>query len=195
MSARAVAAVFTAVLLLGCAWAQSEGNDTRVYRSLSEASQALRSKVLENYDKGSTPPQYQEDGGGQTNNSISTEPVVVELSINFHRVLDVDVIKSAVDLLTWLRLVWYDERLTWDPKDYAGLDRVWFWVADGAGMGETSEIWTPDIELWNQMESIKTSFNSGWAEVTPDGRVFWSRPGHLIPVCKFEGRSSYCRTP
>jgi hypothetical protein len=101
--------------------------------------------------------------------------------------LDVDVIKSSVDLLTWLRLVWVDDRLAWNPEDYAGLERVWFWIADGIGQGETSEIWTPDIELWNQMESVKSSFASSYAEVEPNGRVFWSRPGHLIPVCKFGG--------
>ena len=98
-----------------------------------------------------------------------------------------DVIKSSVDLLTWLRLVWVDERLAWNPEDYGGLDRVWVWIADGIGQGETSEIWTPDIELWNQMESVKTSFASSFAEVEPNGRVYWSRPGHLIPVCKFGG--------
>ncbi len=85
------------------------------------------------------------------------------------------------------KLVWTDARLAWDPADYDNLDKIWFWVEAGAGLSETSEIWTPDIELWNQKESIKTSFSNSFAAVDSDGRVFWSRPGHLNPVCKFRG--------
>ncbi len=83
--------------------------------------------------------------------------------------------------------MWTDARLAWDPADYDNLDKIWFWVEAGAGLSETSEIWTPDIELWNQMLSIQSSFASGFAQVDASGRVYWSRPGHLLPVCKFEG--------
>jgi len=102
-------------------------------------------------------------------------------------VLDVDVVKSAVDLLVWIRLVWTDDRLAWNPDEYNGLDKVFFWIEAGAGASETSEIWTPDVELWNQMESIQSSFANGFAQVDSNGRVYWSRPGHLLPICKFEG--------
>ena len=91
------------------------------------------------------------------------------------------------DILSWLRLVWTDPRLSWDPEDYNGLDKVWLFVADGTGSGEVSELWTPDLELWNMQTSMQTSFTNTYASVSPDGSVFWSRPGHLIPVCKFRG--------
>ena len=119
--------------------------------------------------------------------NTTAEPITVEVGINFHRVLEVDVVKSEVDLLTWMRLVWRDTRLSWNPADYNGLDKVWFWIEDGAGMAETSEIWTPDIELWNQRESIRTSYSNTFASVDSDGSVFWSRPGNLVVVCKFRG--------
>jgi hypothetical protein len=90
-----------------------------------------------------------------------------------------------------MRLVWTDTRLSWDPADYGDLDTVWFWVEGGSGMSETSEIWTPDIELWNQKESIQTSFSNSFAVVSPDGRVFWSRPGQLNPICKFKGLQNF----
>ena len=69
-----------------------------------------------------------------------SEPTTIEVGINFHRVLDVDVVKSEVDLLTWMRFIWTDKRLSWDPEDWNGLDKLWFWVEAGAGMSETSEV-------------------------------------------------------
>jgi len=164
----------------------------QTYASLSEAQSALREKLLENYDRGATPPYMREGNDTNITDSDSVyEPVTVEVGINFHRVLDVDVVKSEVDLLTWMRFIWTDSRLAWDPEEYNGLDKMWFWLEDGAGLSETSEIWAPDVELWNQKQSIKTSFSNTYAAVDPDGRVFWSRPGHLNPICKFRGLHNF----
>ena len=116
--------------------------------------------------------------------------VPVEANINFHSVASVDVVKSVMDLVVWVRLVWVDPRLRWDPADYGGLDRTWFWVGDGTG-GETTEIWTPDIELWNAVEGLGASLEPTYAKVNPDGRVWWGRPGHLRPNCKFEGMDAF----
>lgn len=57
--------------------------------------------------------------------------------------------------------------------------------------GETSEIWTPDVELWNLDVGLKDSFEDAYARVTNDGVVLWSRPGHLKPTCKFAGLDSF----
>ena len=75
--------------------------------------------------------------------------IPLEFNINFQKVAGVDVVNSVVDFVVWFRLVWYDPRLTWDPKEYGDLSEAWFWIGDGGAGGETSEIWTPDIELWN----------------------------------------------
>ena len=137
--------------------------------------------------RGAIPPYIPNEEEDLLDEGNVSEPVTIQVGINFHRVLDVDVVKSEIDLLTWMRFVWTDTRLAWNPEDYNGLDKMWFWVEDGAGLAETSEIWTPDIELWNQKESIKTSFSNSFAAVDPDGSIFWSRPGHLNPICKFQG--------
>ena len=111
------------------------------FASLSEAQKALRTKLLEDYDRGVLPPtQYlpYEGNGSLLNGTRVAMPVTVEIGINFHRVLDVDVIKSSVDLLSWLRLVWVDERLAWNPEDYGGVDKLWFWIGDGIGLGKFS---------------------------------------------------------
>ena len=44
-----------------------------------------------------------------------------------------------------------------------------------------------DIELWNLEQGLRQSFEDSYAIVSNDGSIFWSRPGHLRPVCKYIG--------
>lgn len=44
-----------------------------------------------------------------------------------------------------------------------------------------------DIMLWNLDEDPQTSTSNTYAVVSNDGSVYWSRPGHLRPACKFVG--------
>jgi len=169
--------------------------------SNESATARLRSYLLNNYDRGSYPFEYVWNTTASTTSNTSSsssssftkqEGLSVELDISFHKVFDIDVTRSVVDLVVWVRQEWHDPRLAWNPDDYGGLQRAWFWVGQGSGPGgETSEIWTPDLELWNMEESLSTSLTDAHAIVDPDGTVFWSRPGHIKPVCKFSGLDDF----
>jgi hypothetical protein len=115
----------------------------------------------------------------------------VNLTVNFHRVFAVEVTKSSADLIVWIRQVWHDPRLMWDPLEYSNVTTMQFWVDSGIGMGETSEIWTPDLHLWNAAEPLAESLADAHALVNYDGTVFWARPGHLRPACKFVGLDKF----
>ena len=52
-------------------------------------------------------------------------------------------------------------------------------------------MFSPDIELWNLEEGLKSSLDDAYAIVSYDGSVFWSRPGHLRPTCKFIGMEKF----
>jgi hypothetical protein len=91
-----------------------------------------------------------------------------------------------------VRQRWNDTRLAWDPAQHNGITQVAFWIGDGSGPGgETSEIWTPDLELWNQQEPLADTLTSTHAIVTAEGTVFWSRPGHIKAVCRFAGLDDF----
>ena len=135
------------------------------------------------YDKFSYPWEYV-----WHNQSVGSRTgVPIETNINFHSVSSVDVVNSVMDLVVWFRMVWVDPRLTWDPAEYGGLNKTWFWL----GGSETSEIWTPDIELWNLEEGLSDSLEDTFARVHNDGTVWWSRPGHLRPSCSFTGLTPF----
>jgi len=155
----------------------------------------LRADLLASYDRGSFPWEYawslpqststQDDAS--TNTSIRSG-LPVEVGINFHRVHAVSVKEGTADIIIWFRLRWTDPRLVWDPLDYDNVTKTWFWIGEGGGSaGEMSEIWTPDLQLWNMEMGLEDSLSDTYASVSSDGRVFWSRPGHLIPACRFSG--------
>ena len=143
----------------------------------SSERQLVKQTLLRDYDKSAFP-------------FNDTKGLTVEVGLNFHRVVNVDVRNAVIDLIVWCRQAWEDPRLVVNDTN---LQRVNFWVDQGSGSaGETSQIWTPDLELWNLEESLSTSMTDAYASLTPStGRVFWSRPGHLKPVCKFEGLHNF----
>ncbi len=71
-----------------------------------QAQTALRAKLLSRYDRGSVPPtnNITAEARGNATAEYPFEPLLIEAGLNFHRVLDVDVVKSAVDLLVWIRV-------------------------------------------------------------------------------------------
>lgn len=148
--------------------------------SSENGSTELQRMLLENYDRYSYPFEHLWEWNNGTGLSI-------DLSINFHRVFSLDVTASTADLIVWVRQVWNDPRLVWDPKDYSNITTVQLWVESGIGAGETSQIWTPDLHLWNAAEPLASSLADAHALVSSDGTVFWARPGHLLAACRFEG--------
>lgn len=154
----------------------------------NDAMSRLRRDLLgDGYDKHSFPFDYA--WYGQKEGSRTGVPI--ELDINFHRVFSVDTINPVMDLVVWFRLEWGDPRLTWDPQEYGNITKVWAWIADGGGGGETSEIWTPDIELWNLESGLSETLGDTYAKVNYDGSIYWTRPGHLRPTCKFDGLNNF----
>lgn len=107
---------------------------------------SLRAFLLADYDKGTFPfVQFWND-----QNTTLKSGLPIQVGLNFHRVFKVDVMSSVADLIVWVRQSWVDPRLTWNPDDYNGIDTLQLWVGDGSGSaGDSSEIWTPDLLLWN----------------------------------------------
>ncbi|KAL7503216.1 hypothetical protein ACHAWX_000576 [Stephanocyclus meneghinianus] len=139
------------------------------------------------YDRNSYPWEYA--WHGKLEGNLTGVPVQVD--VNFHSVYSVNTINPVLDLIVWFGLTWVDPRLTWNPQDYGNHTKTWFWIDGGNGAGEMSEIWTPDIELWNLEEGLSSSLEDANAAVNYDGTVYWSRPGHLRPACKFTGLEKF----
>ena len=115
----------------------------------------------------------------------------VEFGINFFKVNAISIVASTADLITWVRIRWKDPRLMWDPLEFGNLTKTFMWIESGSGGSESSQIWTPDIYLWNHEEPMARTLSDTYATVHHTGIVRWSRPGRIKPSCKFEGLSRF----
>lgn len=120
----------------------------------------------------------------------------VQLGINFFKLHTIDLKTSLMSFAAWVREEWFDPRLSYDYQCYGGVE--YFEAVGAAGNLENSIIWVPDIELYNNDEPIwDGSIGARNAQVyacwmtTPArggcGYIFWSRPGILKALCKYEG--------
>ncbi|GMH49113.1 hypothetical protein TL16_g00440 [Triparma laevis f. inornata] len=141
-----------------------------IYSRRCSAQSWLQQASLEGYDTMSPPREL----GGNTN------PVFVDVGINIFKIVDIDIKNAIMELSVWLRMSWTDTRLVWDP-DVVGVSQLAYYASNDR---EQTTIWVPDLELYNQYESLY-DFADKPAQVFPNGFVFWSRPGPLKVLCAF----------
>ena len=110
----------------------------------------------------------------------------VDLGIRFFKVDRVSSANGRMRLKVWLRTSWVDERLAWNPADFGNIT---FFPAVSKSISdpEETEIWVPDLKMYNSGDSIVSTFDPSNAMVYSSGFVFWSRPGTLDVLCKFSG--------
>eukprot|EP00529_Nitzschia_sp_RCC80_P016429 CAMPEP_0113504482 /NCGR_PEP_ID=MMETSP0014_2-20120614/34739_1 /TAXON_ID=2857 /ORGANISM="Nitzschia sp." /LENGTH=649 /DNA_ID=CAMNT_0000399595 /DNA_START=45 /DNA_END=1994 /DNA_ORIENTATION=- /assembly_acc=CAM_ASM_000159 len=154
----------------------------------------LRALLMEGYDRNAFPWNYvwELQQNSTTTTEANTGPFMrqglnVDVGLNFHKVHQLNVAESTADLVAWVRIAWNDPRLRWDPNEFGNLTKTWFFVEQGMGGNEASEIWTPDIVLWNQEEPLHKTLEDAYATVQHTGDVFWSRPGRIKSTCKYRG--------
>uniref|UniRef100_A0A1I8HTQ0 Nicotinic acetylcholine receptor alpha 2 subunit n=1 Tax=Macrostomum lignano TaxID=282301 RepID=A0A1I8HTQ0_9PLAT len=72
------------------------------------------------------------------NNNSKT--LTVYLGLKLSQLIDVDEKNQIMTTNVWLREVWYDSKLTWDPAKYHGVSTLYI---------PSEHIWLPDIVLYN----------------------------------------------
>ncbi|XGW27903.1 hypothetical protein V3C99_008029 [Haemonchus contortus] len=105
----------------------------------------------------------------------SSLPVDVKMGLVLQQIISVDEKNQLVDVNAWLKLSWHDYSLEWNPKDYDGVSDLRF---------KKSQLWTPDVLLYNSADpQFDSSFQSN-VLVYPDGMVNWIPPGIFRISCR-----------
>ena len=118
-------------------------------------------------------------------NSFKTKPQDAPfLFLLSSQVQGIDSSRGQMRLKVWVRLAWSDLRLSWDPLNYSNITQVTFRTTYPT---TSTEIWTPDVQLYNANVGNSATLDDALATVFYDGSVFWSRPGILDTLCKFSG--------
>ncbi|CAJ0604281.1 unnamed protein product [Cylicocyclus nassatus] len=105
----------------------------------------------------------------------SSEPVNVKMGLVLQQIVSVDEKNQVVDVNAWLKMSWYDYSLTWDPKKFDGVADLRF---------KKSQIWTPDVLLYNSADPQFDSSYQSNVLVYPDGSVNWIPPGIFRISCR-----------
>ncbi|VDK18507.1 unnamed protein product [Anisakis simplex] len=111
----------------------------------------------------------------------AAERLLVRMRIYLQQIRDVDERNQNVAIYVWLRFIWHDYRLRWNPQLYGGVADVRF-PFDGADV----QLWRPDILLYNSVdESFDATYKSNFL-VYSSGEVNWIPPGVLKFSCPID---------
>ncbi|XP_070540914.1 neuronal acetylcholine receptor subunit alpha-10-like [Ptychodera flava] len=103
---------------------------------------------------------------------------VLELQYFLSQVLDVDERLQTLRMNVWLTLRWYDEFLTWNPKDFGGITN--FKVPK-------SKLWMPDIWLYENADIKYEDWTSNTqCVVNHNGQIMWAAPSIIKSHCKMD---------
>ena len=147
--------------------------------AFTQVSTALRAHLLANQDK-SVPPTSTRVRRPGNQSQAGTD---VSMEMRFFKIDFVDPSTGSMQVKVWMRLQWYDTRLSWDRGTW---NVSYIYV--NHPQREEPEIWTPDITAYNER---RNSFDGAYARVDSTGRVLWSRPGMLDIMCKFSNLAQF----
>ncbi|KFW76139.1 Neuronal acetylcholine receptor subunit alpha-6, partial [Manacus vitellinus] len=106
-----------------------------------------------------------------------SDPVRVYFELAITQLTNVDEVNQIMETNLWLRHIWNDYKLRWDPSQYDGIEFV---------RVPADKIWKPDIVLYNnavgdfQVE-VKTK-----ALLRYDGMITWTPPAIFKSSCPMD---------
>ncbi|XP_078696591.1 neuronal acetylcholine receptor subunit alpha-3-like [Branchiostoma floridae x Branchiostoma belcheri] len=108
-----------------------------------------------------------------------SDNVTVAFGVSISQLIDVDEKNQIMTTNVWLRQEWNDHKLQWNPEDYDGVTvlRV-----------PSTDLWLPDIVLYNNADGQFQVKQQTKAEVQFDGTVFWVPPAIYKSACAIDVR-------
>ncbi|EPQ01595.1 Neuronal acetylcholine receptor subunit alpha-6 [Myotis brandtii] len=73
-----------------------------------------------------------------------SEPVTVHFEVAITQLANVDEVNQIMETNLWLRHIWNDYKLRWDPTEFDGIETI---------RVPADKIWKPDIVLYNKYGS------------------------------------------
>ena len=166
------------VLLISCAAAGAAAQGNLDFNYTYHASR-LFNDLMQNYVKQVAPTSVRRV-------SYSSAGTDVQMQLRLFKLRTVSTAEGIMELRVWWRLWWTDLRLSWNPDDYGGISSIMVKAADHT-KPEASDIWLPDIQVYNAAMGSQNTMDPSDAQVSSNGQVHWSRPGNLKVLCRFSG--------
>ncbi|XP_023675625.1 neuronal acetylcholine receptor subunit alpha-3-like [Paramormyrops kingsleyae] len=133
--------------------------------SCSEAEHRLFSVIFSNYNQYIRPVENVSD------------PVIVHFEVSMSQLVKVDEVNQIMETNLWLRHVWNDYKLKWDPKNFGGVEFI---------RVPSNKIWKPDIVLYNNAVGDFQVDDKTKALLRYNGEVTWIPPAIFKSSCKID---------
>ncbi|MCP9260114.1 Acetylcholine receptor alpha subunit [Dirofilaria immitis] len=113
------------------------------------------------------------------------KPITIKLKLRLSQIIDVHEIDQVMTCSVWLKQVWIDKKLSWNPQIYGGVNVLYV---------PYEMIWVPDIVLYNNADSYYNITISTKATLRYDGQVTWEPPAilkHYVKLTFDDGEARY----
>uniref|UniRef100_A0AAV2LU48 Neuronal acetylcholine receptor subunit alpha-3-like n=1 Tax=Knipowitschia caucasica TaxID=637954 RepID=A0AAV2LU48_KNICA len=131
----------------------------------SDAEHKLFSVIFSNYNQYIRPVENVSD------------PVIVQFELSMSQLVKVDEVNQIMETNLWLRHIWNDYKLKWNPKEFGGVEFI---------RVPSSRIWKPDIVLYNNAVGDFQVDDKTKALLRYNGDVTWIPPAIFKSSCKID---------
>nr|XP_033775702.1 neuronal acetylcholine receptor subunit alpha-3-like [Geotrypetes seraphini] len=149
--AKRIGLIILSILYLGC--------------SCSEAEHKLFKALFEKYNQYIRPVEN------------ASDPVIVKFEVSMSQLVKVDEVNQIMETNLWLKHIWNDYKLKWNPSEYDGIEFVRI---------PSDKIWKPDIVLYNNAVGKFQTDDKTKAFLNYTGEVIWTPPAIFKSSCKID---------
>ncbi|XP_028660432.1 neuronal acetylcholine receptor subunit alpha-6 [Erpetoichthys calabaricus] len=106
-----------------------------------------------------------------------SDPVTVEFEVSISQLVKVDEVNQIMETNLWLRHIWNDYKLRWNPVEFDGIEFI---------RVPSNKIWRPDIVLYNNAVGDFLVEDKTKALLKYDGTVTWIPPAIFKSSCPMD---------
>ncbi|XP_071165103.1 neuronal acetylcholine receptor subunit alpha-10-like isoform X2 [Mytilus edulis] len=103
--------------------------------------------------------------------------VNLTIGIAVRQLIDLDEPNQVMKINLWIRLKWTDCLLKWDPSGYDNKNYIVVPIA---------KVWTPDLTLYDSLDSEMNGMDKNRAIVYSDGSVYYNFPTLIEVICPID---------
>ncbi|XP_002720837.2 neuronal acetylcholine receptor subunit alpha-6 isoform X1 [Oryctolagus cuniculus] len=106
-----------------------------------------------------------------------SDPVTVYFEVAITQLANVDEVNQIMETNLWLRHIWNDYKLRWDPTEYDGIETL---------RVPADKIWKPDIVLYNNAVGDFQVEGKTKALLQYNGNITWTPPAIFKSSCPMD---------
>ncbi|XP_072016672.1 neuronal acetylcholine receptor subunit alpha-10-like [Amphiura filiformis] len=107
-------------------------------------------------------------------------PTIVTYRMVLYALLDFDTRNQKFKIMTWIKMTWTDEFLTWNATEFGGIDVVHV---------PAEKIWLPDISLYQTVDDAFERYKlDTYVMVYSNGSAYWFVPAIYGSSCRMQIR-------